>query len=104
MSVEYRKGPVSCLQSARTRSVERIKKSHSKNNAGRRKAALSQALSENIGYPKLHEHLGAVVAYMTMSKDYFYFIEKLDRFRPRFGEQHLLPLDCGPEKDNGKGL
>lgn len=37
---------------------------------GRRKAALSQALTRNVGYPKLREHLGAVVAYMTMSKDY----------------------------------
>jgi hypothetical protein len=84
--------------------LKELKKVIPKNNAGRRKAALSQALTENIGYPRLREHLGAVVAFMTMSKDYFAFIEKLDRFRPRFGEQYLLPLDYGPEKDNGKGL
>jgi hypothetical protein len=28
-------------------------------------AALSQALTRNVGYPKLRDHLGAVVAYMT---------------------------------------
>jgi hypothetical protein len=71
---------------------------------GRPKAALSQALTRNVGYPKLCEHLGAVVAYMTMSKDYPDFIEKLDRFRPRFGEQYVLPFDYEPENDDGKGL
>jgi hypothetical protein len=71
---------------------------------GRRKSALSQALTRNIGYPKLREHLGAVVAYMTMSKDYPDFIKKLDQFRPRFGEQYVLPFDYEPEKDDGRGL
>jgi hypothetical protein len=52
----------------------------------------------------LREHLGAVVAYMTISKDYLDFIDKLDRFRPRFGEQYMLPFDYEPEKDDGKGL
>jgi P63C domain len=47
-----------------------LKKVIPKNEAGRRKAALSQALTRNVGYPKLREHLGAVVAYMTMSRDY----------------------------------
>jgi hypothetical protein len=71
---------------------------------GRPKGALSQALTRNIGYPKLKEHLGAVVAYMTVSDDYLDFVGKLDRFRPRFGEQYLLPFDYEPEKDDGKGL
>jgi hypothetical protein len=55
-------------------------------------------------YPKLREHLGATVAYMTMSKDYPDFMEKLNKYRPRFGEQYLLPFDYEPEKDDGKGL
>lgn len=32
------------------------------------------------------------------NKGYHDFIEKLDRFRPRFGEQYLLPFDYEPEK------
>ena len=75
-----------------------------KTEAGRRKGALSQALTKNIGYPKLKEHLGAAVAYMTVSKDYPDFIEKLDRFRPRYSEQYRLPFDYEPDKDDGKGL
>jgi hypothetical protein len=37
--------------------------------------ACIQALTKNIGYPKLREHLGATVAYMTVSKDYPDFME-----------------------------
>jgi hypothetical protein len=67
-------------------------------------AALSQGLTRNVGYPKLREHLGAVVAYMSVSRDYRDFIEKLDRFRPRFGEQYELPFNYHPEDDTGQGL
>jgi hypothetical protein len=52
----------------------------------------------------LREHLGAVVAYMTMSKDYFDFIDKLDNYRRRFGEQYRLPLNYEPDQDDGHGL
>jgi hypothetical protein len=41
---------------------------------------------------------------MTMSKSYLDFMEKLHRFRPRFGEQYVLPFDYEPDKDDGKGL
>jgi hypothetical protein len=81
-----------------------LKKVIPKNGVGRRKAALSQALTRNVGYPKLREHLGAVVAYMTMSRDYLDFIGKLDQFRPRFGEQYRLQFDYYPDQDDGRGL
>lgn len=84
--------------------LEELKKVIPKTDAGRRKAALSQGLTRNIGYPKLREHLGAVVAYMSMSKSYKDFIEKLDTFRPRFGEQYKLPFDYEPDADDGTGL
>ena len=75
-----------------------------KSESGRRKGTFSQALTRNVGYPKLREHLGAVVAYMSMSKNYLDFIEKLDRFRPRIENQLSLPLDYERDKDDGKGL
>ena len=55
-------------------------------------------------YPKLREHLGAVVAYTTMSKSYIDFIDKPDTHRPRYGEQYRLPFDYEPDKDDGLGL
>ena len=41
---------------------------------------------------------------MTISKDYPDFIDKLDRFRPRYSEQYRLPFDYESEADDGKGL
>jgi hypothetical protein len=72
--------------------------------SGRRKGNLSQALTRNIGYPKLREHLGATVAYMTMSPDYPTFVRTLDTYRPRFEDQMELPFDYRPEEDDGTGL
>jgi P63C domain len=84
--------------------LKELKKVIPKSESGRPKGALSQALTRNIGYPKLREHLGAVIAYMTVSKDYFDFIDKLDTYRPRFGEQYRLPLNYEPDQDDGKGI
>ena len=41
---------------------------------------------------------------MSLSKNYKDFINKLDTFRPRFGEQYMLPFDYEPDKDDGTGL
>jgi hypothetical protein len=84
--------------------LDGLKKVIPKTEAGRRKAALSQALTKNVGYPKLREHLGATVAYITVSKDYLNFMEKRNKYRPRFGEQYVLPFDHEPEQDDAKGL
>jgi len=81
-----------------------LKKVIPKTESGRRKGTFSQGLTRNIGYPKLREHLGATVAYMSVSKDYPDFIQKLDRFRPRFSDQYELPFDYKPEDDDGTGL
>ncbi|KJC34999.1 hypothetical protein UB31_29985 [Bradyrhizobium sp. LTSP849] len=75
-----------------------------KDASGRRKATLAQALTRNIGYPKLREHLGATVAYMTVSPDYPTFIKTLDAHRPRFHDQLELPFEYKPDEDDGKGL
>jgi hypothetical protein len=75
-----------------------------KNEKGRRKGTLSQALTRNIGYPKLREHLGATVAYMTISPDYPAFIKTLDTHRPRFHDQLELPFEYRPDEDDGKGM
>jgi len=72
--------------------------------AGGMSLARSQRQSRNIGYPKLREHLGAVIAYMSLSKNYKDFIEKLDTFRPRFGEEYELPFSYKPDEDTSEGL
>lgn len=81
-----------------------LKKVIPKNEKGRRTAAFSQALTKNVGYPKLREHLGATIAFMKLSKDYLDFIDKMDTHYPRFGEQYRLPFEYEPEHHDGRGL
>jgi hypothetical protein len=73
--------------------------------SGRPKHKYFQKLTSNIGYPKLREHLGAVVATMKLSDTWEDFIAKLDRISPRIGD--TLPLDFGDKnepKDKGQGF
>jgi hypothetical protein len=57
-------------------------------------------VSRLAGYPKLREHLGATVAYMTVSDDYPSFIKTLDAHRPRF-QQNAPPGLWGPSGAEG---
>jgi len=71
-----------------------------KTESGRRKSKYFQWLTSNIGYPKLREHLGSVVAIMKLSKDWPNFYATLDRLHPRHGGFHF----DFPPNDSGKGL
>ncbi len=57
------------------------------------KPHLHRRLSENVGHPKLREHLASVVALMKISDDYEGFIQHLDKALPRYGEP--LRFDFG---------
>jgi hypothetical protein len=62
-------------------------------------------LTKNTGYPKLREHLGAVVATMKLSADWHDFRAKLDRLYPLIGKPTQLSLEFADEDaDTGKGL
>lgn len=63
--------------------------------SGRYKHKFFQRLTQNVGYPKLREHLGAVVAIMKLSDNWTDFMGKLDRLHPRYGETMALPMDDG---------
>jgi hypothetical protein len=71
---------------------------------GRLKHKLFQRLTSNAGYPKLREHLGAVVAVMKLSTSYSDFINKLDHMYPRFDDTLLLPFEYRKDDDDGKGI
>lgn len=82
--------------------LEELKKVVPRNEAGRPTAKYFQKLTANKGYPKLREHLGAVMAIMKLSGDYHDFIRKLDMIHPRYGQQMLLAYE--PDSDTGKGI
>jgi hypothetical protein len=69
--------------------LDRLKEATPKTPEGRPKHHLHRRLSDDLGHPKLREHLSAVLAVMKLSTDYDDFIEKLYRVKPPFDE---LPL------------
>lgn len=81
--------------------LEELKKVATRNEAGRPTHKYFQRLTSNVGYMKLVEHLGAVVATMKLSSTYADFIEKLDKVAPRYGQNWLLPF---PDQQNDTGF
>lgn len=75
-----------------------------RNEDGRPTAKYFQSLTSNVGYPKLKEHLGAVVALMKVSKSWGGFLNLLNEHYPRHGDTPMLPMDYNQEKDDGQGL
>lgn len=80
-----------------------LKKIVPRNEDGRLSHKYFQRLTANLGYPKLMEHLGAVMAMMKLSTNYPDFLSKLDRVAPRYGQNFLLPLTTDTP-DDGTGL
>jgi hypothetical protein len=67
---------------------------------GRLKHKLFQRLTDEIGHPKLREHLVAVVMLMKYSPDWKVFMSRLDNEYPQWGTSLLLPFpdDYSPPK------
>jgi hypothetical protein len=86
--------------------LEELKRVNPKDEVGRRKHRHFQWLTSNRGYPKLREHLGAVVATMRLSGDWHDFMAKLDKYYPRQDKPTQLSFDLSSEEaaDDGKGL
>lgn len=73
--------------------LEELQRVTPRDERGRRKHRFHQKLTENIGYPKLTEHLGSVVTIMKLSDDWDDFKRKLDRIHPKVGDTIPLPFD-----------
>ena len=85
--------------------LDELKKANPKNESGRRTTKYFQWLTKNIGYPKLREHPGAVIATMKMSSDWYDFKTKLGKHCPRIGKPAQLSMEfADDEQDSGKGL
>lgn len=70
--------------------LEELKRVQGKTSAGKPK--LFQLLTENVGYPKLREHLGSVVTLMKLSTDWDDFKHKLDTIHPVPDGQEMLEI------------
>lgn len=60
-----------------------------KSETGKRKAKLFQGLTNDVGHPKLREHLASVVTIMKLSTNYEDFQTKIDAIHPKFDEESL---------------
>ena len=73
--------------------LDELKRVTVRNDEGRPRHKYFQRLTSNVGYPKLREHLGAVVAIMQLSNSWKDFMRKVDQLYPRYGTTMQLPLD-----------
>ena len=58
-----------------------------------KKAHLHRRLTQEVGHPKLREHLASVVTVMKLSTNYSDFIAKMNMVHQRFGESFHLNLE-----------
>lgn len=58
-----------------------------------KKKHLHRRLTQEVGHPRLREHLASVVTAMKLSNDYPDFVRKMNRLHPRFGDNQMLDLD-----------
>lgn len=63
-----------------------------RNNKGRLKHKLFQRLTDDIGHPKLREHLAVVLMIMKYSPNWQVFMTRLDNEFPQWGSSLMLPF------------
>jgi hypothetical protein len=60
---------------------------------GRLKHKLFQRLTEDVGHPKLEEHLDRVTTLMSAADEWIEFKRLIDRALPRYGDTPYLPFE-----------
>ena len=68
-------------------------KSTPKDDKGRRKHRYHQRLTEDVGHPRLREHIEATTALMRASNDYSGFHRLLQRAYPKINTNLELEID-----------
>lgn len=72
--------------------LEELKRLTPRDELGRHKHKLFQRLTEEIGHPRLREHLAAVLMLMKYSSNWQIFMQRLDAEFPQFGKNMMLPF------------
>jgi hypothetical protein len=67
------------------------------NDKDEKKGKLFQRLTLDAGYQKLRDHISGTVMAMKLSSDYPDFIEKMNKFYPRYGDTLQLDLDAADQ-------
>jgi hypothetical protein len=72
--------------------LDELKKVQDRGATGQPKHKLFQRLTQNVGYPKLREHLGSVVTLMKLSSDWDDFKRNLEMVHPVQDGQDQLDI------------
>lgn len=80
--------------------LQALKNSTPKDSKGRYKQRLFQRLTDDVGHPKLREHLASVISLMKISNNYAQFEKFLGQAHPRYGGTPDLPF----MEDDGPGM
>lgn len=78
--------------------LRELKRKNPKDDRGRRKYKHHQWLTEDVGNPRLREHLAAVIALMRASSNWRNFYSLLQRAFPKYGEHPKLALEYETDK------
>lgn len=71
---------------------EELKRITPRSESGALKHKLFQRLTDDIGHPKLREHMAAVIMLMKYSPDWKTFMQRLDKEFPQWGDTMMLPF------------
>ncbi|MPZ22917.1 MAG: hypothetical protein GEU28_05120 [Dehalococcoidia bacterium] len=80
--------------------LEELRQVAERDDEGRPRHRYHQRLTQNVGYPKLREHLGSVVTLMKLSVSWDEFTAHLDRLHPRWDK--TIPMSF--EFDEREGV
>ncbi len=64
-----------------------------KDEKGRLKQHLHRRLTEDIGHPKLREHIASVITLMKVTSTWNGFVRLLERALPKYGETYQIPFN-----------
>ncbi len=70
--------------------LDELRKKNPKDHKGRRKNKYFQWLTEDVGHPRLREHLSSVITLMKASSSWNQFYRMLQKALPKFGDQLFL--------------
>jgi hypothetical protein len=70
--------------------LEELKRLTPRDEHGRHKTKLFQRLTDDVGHPRLREHLAAVIALMKAvpDKDWPAFVKMMDRALPKYPKRN----------------
>lgn len=77
--------------------LQELRRLTSRDDKGRLKTHLHRRLTEDIGHPRLREHLSAVVALEKAATSWDRFMRSIDRALPVYGKTMVLPLEYAEE-------